>query len=74
MFFVFSRFSVSLASMVKVGLSASKNICVICFDKSPLEMMKSAFYFILKAFFILKIFKFLLWLFVHVGKMAWLGT
>ena len=31
-------------------------------------MMKNAFYFILKAFFILKIFKFLSWLFGHVEK------
>ena len=43
----------------KVGLSPSKQICVICFIESPLKMMKSAFYFILKALFILKIFKFL---------------
>ena len=31
-------------------------------------MMKNAFYFILKALFVLKIFKFLSWLFGHVGK------
>ena len=31
-------------------------------------MMKNAFYFILKALFILKIFKFLSRLFGHVGK------
>ena len=59
-FLVFSRFSVSLAGMVKVGLSTSKNICSICLDKSPLKIIKNAFYFILKALFILKIFKFLL--------------
>ena len=35
-------------------------------SESPLKMMKSAFYFILKALFILKIFKFLSWLFSHV--------
>ena len=38
----------------------------------PIEMIKNAFYFILKAIFILKIFKFLSWLFGHVGKTAWL--
>ena len=34
-------------------------------------MMKIAFYVILKAFFILKMFKFLSWLFGHVRKTAW---
>ena len=43
----------------KIGILLSKNICVICFIESPLQMMKSAFYFILKAYFVLKIFKFL---------------
>ena len=43
----------------KVGLSPSKKNCVICFTKSALEIMKNAFYFILKALFVLKIFKFL---------------
>ena len=32
---------------------------ILCFNDSPSEMMKNAFYFILKAFFILKTFKFL---------------
>ena len=44
---------------LKVGVSLSKKICVICFTESPLTMMKNAFYFILKALFVLKIFKFL---------------
>ena len=52
----------------KVGLSPSKKICVICFIESPLKVMKNAFYFILKALFVLKIFKFLSRLFGHVGK------
>ena len=30
------------------------------------------FYFILKALFVLKLFKFLSWLFGHAGKTAWL--
>ena len=38
----------------EVGLSPSKKI-VICLIKSPLKMMKNAFYFILKALFVLKI-------------------
>ena len=46
-------------SELKVGLSPSKKICVNWFIESPLKMMKNAFYFILKALFVLKIFKFL---------------
>ena len=34
--------------------------------KSPLKMMKNAFYFTLKALFVLKIFKFLSWVFGYV--------
>ena len=34
--------------------------------------MQNAFDFILKALFVLKIFKFLPWLFGHVEKKAWL--
>ena len=47
----------------KVGLSPSKTICFICFNKNILKMMKIFFYFILKTLFVLKIFKFLSWLF-----------
>ena len=36
--------------------------------ESPLKMVKNAFYFTLKVFFILKIFKFLYWLFGHAEK------
>ena len=36
--------------------------------KSPFKMMKNAFHFHLKALFVLKIFKFLSWLFGHVKK------
>ena len=56
----------------KVGLLPSKKIYVICFIESPLRMMKNAFYFILKALIVLKIFKFLSWSFGHVEKTAWL--
>ena len=31
----------------------------ICFNENPLKIMKNAFYFILKALFVLKIFEFL---------------
>ena len=45
--------------MLKVALSPSKKKCVISFIESPLKLMKNAFYFILKALFVLKISKFL---------------
>ena len=35
-------------------------------NESPLKLMKNVFYFILTALFVLKIFKFLSWLFGHV--------
>ena len=42
----------------KVGPSPSTKNCVICFIKSPLKMMKNAFYFTLKAPFVLKYLSF----------------
>ena len=42
----------------------------ICLNESHLKMMKNAFYFILKALFVLKILKFLSRLFAHVEKTA----
>ena len=36
--------------------------------KSPLKVMKNAFYFISKAIFVLKLFTFLYWLLGHVAK------
>ena len=45
---------------VKVGLSPSKKFRFICFNESPLKMMKNAFYFILKLFFFSKYLNFCL--------------
>ena len=53
----------------KVGLSPFKK-CVFCFIESTSKMMKNAFYFILRARFVLKIFKFLSSLLSKVGKTA----
>ena len=53
---------------VKTGLSPSKKITI----ESPLKIIKNAFYFILNVLFVLKIFKFLSWLFGHVEKTVWL--
>ena len=64
----------SLKNDLKVGLSPSKKNCFICFYESPLKMMKNAFYFTLKALFVLKIQKFLSWVFCHAEKTIWLKT
>ena len=44
----------------------SKKNCIICFIESPLKIMKYAFYFILKALFVLKILRFLSQLLVNM--------
>ena len=48
---------------LEIGLSPS--------NESLLKVMKNAFYFILKARFVLKIITFLSWLFWSWGKTAW---
>ena len=40
--------------ILKIELSASKKVRLICFIESPLKMMSSTFYFIRKALFVLK--------------------
>ena len=45
---------------LKAGLSPFKKNWFICFSESPLKTMENAFYFGLKALFVLKIFKFCL--------------
>ena len=49
-------------------LTFQKNF--ICFNNSPLNMMKNAFYFILKALFVLKIFQLLSWLSGNIKKIS----
>ena len=55
---------------MEVGLKfALSRLSYILATESPLKMMKNAFYFTLKALFVLKIFKFLPWLYGgHVEK------
>ena len=57
-------------SFLTVGLSISKKVGVIWFNKSPIKIMKSAFSFMINTFFVCKIIKFLSWLKKcdHVGK------
>ena len=55
-------FQTPFADYVRVVLEdfhkTSKKNYFVCFDESPLKMMKNAFYLILKALFVLKIFQF----------------
>ena len=51
-----------LTRNIKGGLSGLRQFLAI---ESHLKIMKNVFYFILKALFVLKIFKFLFWLFGH---------
>ena len=57
--------------ILRSGLSPSKKICFICLNESSLKIKKNALYFILKDLFVLKIFKFLSWLFGRIEKTAW---
>ena len=57
---------------VKFGLSLSKKSFFICFNDSSSKVMKNAFYFILKALFVVKILKVFSWPFGLVEKTAWL--
>ena len=59
---------------LKVGSWTSKKICFVCFNESPLKTMKNAFHLVIRALYILKIFKFLSWLIGHAEKRALLKT
>ena len=56
---------------LKIRLWPFKKYCLIFFNENTVKMMKNAFYFILKARFVLKIFKVLSWLCGHIEKMGW---
>ena len=60
------------SQIFKVGLSPSKKQLFYLFQWKPFKMMKNFFYFILKVFFVLKIFEFFSWQKVHMEKAAWL--
>ena len=55
---------------LKSGSHLPNKILFICFNESPLKMMKNAFHFIWEAPFVLKMFKLLSWLFRYVEKTA----
>ena len=58
-FFLLNSAKFPITPFLKSDSHLPKKICFICLNESPLKMMKNAFYFILKALFVLKIFKFL---------------
>ena len=58
-----------IANIVKGAVSGLKQFLT---TENPLKLIRNAFYFILKAVFVLMIFKFLFWLFGHVEKTVWL--
>ena len=62
---MFWQISGLLKPIFKGALSSLRQLLAI---ESPLKMMKNVFYFTSKALFVLKIFKFLSWLFGHVAK------
>ena len=57
--------SIKKKDILKSGLSGLRQVFA---TGSPLKMMKIFFYFILKALFVLQIFKFLSWLYGYVAK------
>ena len=66
MFQIYIQFFFSL----KLDSHLPKKICTIFLIETLLEMMKNVFYFVLQAFYILKILKFLSQHFGLVGKTA----
>ena len=53
---------------IVIGLPSFKKIVFIYFNESPLKMIKSAFYFMLKDLLVLELFTSLSWLFGYVEK------
>ena len=65
LFLIASILGWSLYPIIRGKLSGLRQFLAA---ESPLKMTKNAFYFTSKAFFILKICKFLPWVFGHVAK------
>ena len=57
--------SIEMKYWTKGAISGLRQVLAI---ESPLKMMKNAFYLTSEALFVLKIFKFLSWLFGYVAK------
>ena len=64
--FLIRDFLISLDPLGPKGaLSGLRQFLAI---ENPIKMMENAFYFILKAFFVPRIFKFMSWLLGHIEK------
>ena len=70
--FIVLLYKKQVTKILKSDFHLPQKLALFASFESPLKIMNNAFYFILKAFFVLKILKFLLWLFDHVEKTAWL--
>ena len=63
-----THYSLCYSANILKSDSHLPKIFFICFNESPLKLMKNAFNLMLKALFVLKITEFLSWLFGHVEK------
>ena len=61
-----------VTGLLKSNSPLPQKIVLIASLKNPPKSDKNTFYFILKALFVLEIFKFLSWLFGHLGIATWL--
>ena len=57
---------------MKFGLSKLPKKDFYLFQSKPFKNDEKCFSFILKTYFVLKLFKYLSWVFGHVEKTAWL--
>ena len=71
---IFLKFYLGVCTNEKLELKADlpEKFALFASMKAFVKMTKNPFYFILKAFFVLKMFKFLSWLFSNVERTTWL--
>ena len=69
---LFVKFHKSLLLIANIVKNAVSGLRQFLANESPWKIMKNAFCFILKALSVLKIFKYMSWLFGHVENRTWL--
>ena len=71
---IFLKFHLGVCANEKFELKSDlpKKFALFASLKAFVKMMKNPFYFILKALFVLKMFKLLSWLFGYVERTTWL--
>ena len=57
-----------LTGKLSTLIGALSDLKQVLTNESPLKIMKNVFYFTVKSLFVIRIFKFLSWLFGHVEK------